>query len=332
MDRKLYIHIGPHKTGTTTIQFNLNANQQLLTSKGILVPKAGRLQLKNPASHHLAWEIRQDRRFNKAKGTWSDLLAELNDQPDIKKVIVSSEEFEFLKLDQIEELHRITRQFDVYIVMYLRRQDQALQSIWTELIKSPYKPKHFNSFYDWLIQVNYYTPIIDYPQRIEDWGNIFGVKNLLIGNLNYQLYKNSLFDDFLNLCGIQLNNLQYVPNRNVSPGVKTIEAIRLFKQSFAIEELPTDKWKQIVHKIIDYGDIQEWNEKRINYLYPELSEKIMNMYFETNQDISRNIFNRDKLFDDISNSNWKINTFTFEDFSKKELLGLFYFIIKNCCL
>jgi len=47
----LYIHIGLHKTGTTSIQNFLTLNENILSKKGYLYPATGR---KGQAQHLLA--------------------------------------------------------------------------------------------------------------------------------------------------------------------------------------------------------------------------------------------------------------------------------------
>lgn len=63
MTKSIYIHIGPHKTGTTTLQFSLFLNKDKLKKNGILYPDSGIISAKLPGHHNLAWEILGDKRF-----------------------------------------------------------------------------------------------------------------------------------------------------------------------------------------------------------------------------------------------------------------------------
>ena len=49
--RKLLLHIGIHKTGTTAIQYLLLHNAKLLAEQGFLVPQSGRPSYE-PFGHH----------------------------------------------------------------------------------------------------------------------------------------------------------------------------------------------------------------------------------------------------------------------------------------
>ena len=92
--REIYIHIGTHKTGTTSIQSFLGSNREVLEKGGLYVPRSGTLW---PASghHNIAWELRNDKRFDPGLGTVSDLIAELRDVK-CRKAVLSSEDFEYL--------------------------------------------------------------------------------------------------------------------------------------------------------------------------------------------------------------------------------------------
>jgi hypothetical protein len=59
-DKTIYIHIGPHKTGTTTIQHALFINETLLRKNGILCPKSGRVFLDSAATHNLGFELAEN--------------------------------------------------------------------------------------------------------------------------------------------------------------------------------------------------------------------------------------------------------------------------------
>lgn len=45
MARRLVVHVGPPKTGTTSIQHALWENEKVLRELGVYLPKAGRYEL-----------------------------------------------------------------------------------------------------------------------------------------------------------------------------------------------------------------------------------------------------------------------------------------------
>ena len=59
----VYVHIGLHKTGTTTLQHFLNDNEKELLTKDVLYPNAGKpKKVFDYAHHNLAWQINRDKR------------------------------------------------------------------------------------------------------------------------------------------------------------------------------------------------------------------------------------------------------------------------------
>lgn len=75
-ERKCFIHIGTHKTGTTSIQHLLIRNSSALRERGYCYPQAGRLEL-SPGHHNLAWEISSDHRFRDNYGSIGDVIKEV---------------------------------------------------------------------------------------------------------------------------------------------------------------------------------------------------------------------------------------------------------------
>jgi hypothetical protein len=89
--KTLYLHVGMHKAGSTSIQKALNKDRAALLDQGIYMPLTGTEN--NTESHqNIAWELNRDDRFVPEHGSLDDLFAELShEQP--QKVILSAEGF-----------------------------------------------------------------------------------------------------------------------------------------------------------------------------------------------------------------------------------------------
>jgi len=90
--RTVFLHIGTHKTGTTSIQHFLTQNADELRRARILIPSAGRYL---HGHHHIAWELRNDDRLEGHTGHVQRLFDELR-ASDLETAVVSSEDFEYL--------------------------------------------------------------------------------------------------------------------------------------------------------------------------------------------------------------------------------------------
>lgn len=90
--KTVFLHIGTHKTGTTSIQHFLTHHADELRHAGILMPSAGRHRY---GHHHIAWELRNDDRLERRTGHVQRLFDELR-ATDLGRSVISSEDFEYL--------------------------------------------------------------------------------------------------------------------------------------------------------------------------------------------------------------------------------------------
>ena len=92
--KRVLIHAGTHKTGTTSLQALFTRHRGALRARGILYPTTGILP--NPyeidSQTNIAWELMGHPSFDPAVGTLDDLIAEVASS-DCEKVLLSSEEF-----------------------------------------------------------------------------------------------------------------------------------------------------------------------------------------------------------------------------------------------
>ena len=128
--RKCSLHLGTHRTGSTSIQHLLRAKNSALQERGYFYPRSGQIP-DLPGHHNLAWEISGDHRFRESAGTIDDLMREINKRSE--NIILSSEDFgtaldhqakfsEFILLLQ-------SSGFLVRLIVYLRNQvDYVLRS------------------------------------------------------------------------------------------------------------------------------------------------------------------------------------------------------------
>lgn len=63
--RTCFVHIGTHKTGTTSLQVALNRHCTELDGQYYLYPRTGRPTMAPDGHHNIAWEIAGDWRFQR---------------------------------------------------------------------------------------------------------------------------------------------------------------------------------------------------------------------------------------------------------------------------
>jgi hypothetical protein len=135
--RICYVHVGTHKTGTTSVQRAFAANDRAFADAGMYFPRRGR---PDPAGghHNIAWQLNDDRRFDPAFGTFSELLGELAAVRPLR-ALISSEDFEYLHA-RSERLQLLTSGLGAIgyrpvAIVYLRPQAGYAESLYAELVK-----------------------------------------------------------------------------------------------------------------------------------------------------------------------------------------------------
>ncbi len=131
--RSLYVHVGLHKTGTSSIQSFFNEHREYLRSCGLLYPLAGIVPA-YPGHHNLAWELAGDRRFDHRRGTFRSLFSEIRAFDG--DVLISSEDFEgVLGYSHCWTALREFAQrfgFVIKLVIFLREQAAYLESLYLQ--------------------------------------------------------------------------------------------------------------------------------------------------------------------------------------------------------
>jgi hypothetical protein len=140
--RVCYIHVGTHKTGTTSIQAFLGANEAQLAASGVLLPRSGRPDPAFGSHHNIAWELRGDDRYDPALGSSGDLVAELRSS-GARAACLSSEDFE-LGWSAPHGFARLCTSIRAAgwtprAIVYLRPQAVYCERVYAELLKHGYR-------------------------------------------------------------------------------------------------------------------------------------------------------------------------------------------------
>ena len=135
---RLIVHVGIHKTGTTSIQGALHADYERLRDNGILYPKAGRSARDRILTlHHPLILSLIDDKDQTASAHVEALRTEIHEAAP-KTVILSSEVLsrEYLSSQVFRDIQEIFPEASRTWVIYLRRQDRLAVSRYAEGIKA----------------------------------------------------------------------------------------------------------------------------------------------------------------------------------------------------
>ncbi|MCW2798290.1 hypothetical protein [Nocardioides sp.] len=142
MARKVFVHVGLPKTGTTFLQTTMWHNRPLLRTQGMLYPGKQRLD------HYQAFQqIRgaADRRGGVGAGAWDRLVRELKSWDGVGLVT-----HEFICMATPTQAARVVADLapaDVHLVITARAYALQFPAIWQEALKMGYDG-HFDQFMD----------------------------------------------------------------------------------------------------------------------------------------------------------------------------------------
>jgi len=135
--KKLFIHVGPHKTGTTYIQEILESNSKRLQKHGYTYPKIFYMA---KGQHHIVTHLLQ----NNNQEDFLQECQEINESEN--DIILSSENFIYLNRKQLERLRDLFEKRDIILIFYFRNPLQRFFSYWQEMIKHGETISYFNFF------------------------------------------------------------------------------------------------------------------------------------------------------------------------------------------
>ena len=293
---KLYLHIGSTKTGSTAVQSYLYENKSALLQQGILYPETF---LDGVAHHNLATLMQSDSRSLDTEFTG---LKQEFASSGADTIILSTESLFFLQ-SRIDELAEQLSDFNVYPVVYLRRQDVWFEAMYTQTIK--HEDYRFNGDIRDDKFLNMYDYYMKYDNILENWQLNF--KN----QIEVRLYESTprrlnVVEDFIdNVVGIDCGNLvtpTYTQSSNTS---LSHSAIRFLKSANGISSDKV-KHKKLVDELSHYTSLSTEKKKSYSFLSDFEKKSIIKRYAKNNRAIAKTyaIGNSDTLFnlDDCTDS------------------------------
>lgn len=220
--RRLSLHIGAHKTGTTSLQRTLQLNQKILNARGI----AYACVAPAPQVHRYLGFLNPSRIFPSGFCVRDpQAFAEFLSQHASDHVCASSENFSFIFQQKVlDDLAvALRRKFDqIDILVYLRRQDRHAVSHHQEGAKPDRKPETelWGHGLDALPEpAEIQRLYLDYDARLMLWENAFGRQSLRVRVFDRALLLDGdIVVDAMQLMGLDSFGLARVADCNLSLG------------------------------------------------------------------------------------------------------------------
>lgn len=236
---QIILHIGPDKSGTTSIQTFLHSAQETLLTQGVLYPTEGRMKQGKVyqvyrrqglvkmsgalvAHHLLSWAMKGRVKGLESDHCWAALLKEIQvNRPE--KVVLSSEYFSRASDNDVGQIAQYLADFPCRAVFYLRNPFSRVVSRYTQEVKMG---RYHRPFINFIQEENH----PEQERIIERWSKIFGRENVDIRCFDKVKKDPGIEKDFLQILGLApepfQNHILNIKQMNTSPSHEIVNLIR----------------------------------------------------------------------------------------------------------
>jgi hypothetical protein len=285
MPAKIILHVGTHKTGTTSIQHFCRRNQKELLKQGFLYPDSDLVGLKShPAHHDISHAIA-------SQNGRMDIADVKNYIEKIKKhkgnVIISAEPFYryFISESRSENIWVKKERYvslvselfgnDADICFVLRNHYDFAKSLYQEKIKQTRQTITFSEF---LLK---YEGELDYFKNVSLWEKYFN--NIHVLDFKTLLEKKDLESAFLTFFGVNTKDFQSVERKNDSLPIELV----LFKSILNSMPLTDKTIFKVRERLLDFNNhsMVFSGKKEFDYASKEDIELFYKKYEKSNSNL-----------------------------------------------
>lgn len=293
MAKTLFLHIGIQKTGTTTIQAFLSRNRSLLEQHGFVYPDPTKVQIGLPEDHnhgHLAlcltgyWRDAGYQLSRKeAWGELRDLYFESAGHLLISTELLSTPQI----VSHLRFIKKMLRGVKVKVIVYLRRQDIFVQSVYKERLKAQER-RGFQQAYE---QCDY-RRLLDFHSILDRWQKYLGIDNIIVRPYERgQLLRGDVLEDFLHITGTdRIHGLQSASQQDNSTMNRNVLEISRALNAMDIQGADVSAFKWWLNEVLAEGKPETFVDHSI--ISPQERLTILKEYMSGNEKIARNFLGR----------------------------------------
>ena len=331
----LYIHIGYHKTGTTSLQSLLDQNAAALLDMGVFYPDTIGDGKRSYFRKHLQFYL--DLKAAHSAGDMAAPVAAMAKailDSGAPTAIISEESFSGISDPIMDALAQFRTWFNVKIIACLRGQDSYLQSFYQQSIRDFGETRDFPDFIrgaEW--------PRLQYDAAMQRWTDRFGAENLHVFSFELSDGGNSLNPQILNLLlgGRRADFIDTSRVWNKSLPTICYETIRFLNRS----EGPEPERRAVYAALRDYVVSKDFAETRLpprvlgkTYLTPEISQVLANAFAASNARTSAQFFGGANPFPDMMAPNGQDQVLSdlsapTASFAPKDMIGLMSYVLTH---
>lgn len=257
----LYFHIGTTKTATSSIQKFCKLNRKLLRKYGYDFPimpfKYPRVKIERNAHFLLAGPAgkatspKQERLFQERLETGFSIVHGSLSKYD--KIILTDEDcwraFNYARINPLELLVEDAKahDYDIQVIVYLRRQDSYLISQWNQRVKSAGSGKTFEEYFD---NNSVRFPLLtDYAKTLDRIADMIGKNHITVRRFEPSTWiENSIYLDFMDAVGMDLTAQFRYPEHEVNNALKGnfLEMKRSLNQNTSLDASEIDYFTSMI--------------------------------------------------------------------------------------
>lgn len=284
MTPNLILHVGTYKTGTTSLQYFLYQNRDLLRAKGLYRPMTGAVdEVANWGHHPLVQSLNRKGPHKE----WRDLAQECAGQT---RVVVSSELFcNIRRASVFAPVRRTFEGWSKTVVIYLRPQDEYLESLYNHHVKSVGETRDIAAFTEVVAKR------LDYLSFLRLLARAFGEQSLIVRPYESGALKGDICEDFLDTLGMDMPPEAQRHQRALNPGL-TAEGIALMLQANRDHGEDKDRLAKIRQQIIarhpapphyQHSFLDDESRQAILKTYRAANRRIARTYLDGQNDLFR---------------------------------------------
>lgn len=308
---ELLLHIGTHKTGTTSIQRFCGLNRGALRERGIWYPPADVGRFPSHYAHHRIahaiagrdpdFGIDDARHFFErvASGCRGGERVLVSAEPMYRHVIGDPDASGKPSRDKRHEAHvryaravaSVVAPFEVTVLVVLRRQDLFVESLYAEQILATGYVRPIETF------IAERDPLLDYHERLAGWAEVFGDDRIRVDVYERSRLDRPIEQIFAEWLGLTWSDRAFEigPRHNVTPTRALVEFKRFLNEPGQDREVGAQyrRWiEQLSERSSDLPELAKY------YLQPRDRTELLERYAAGNREVARRYLQRPELFGD----------------------------------
>ena len=291
---KLLLHIGTMRTGSTSIQFFIKKNWDLLLKYGILFPNTamnsnafGRHG--RSSGHQGLLTALKSKNFE----LFELLKQEIKQHNHIETILISCENFSLLQSDLITELKKQLDIFENYkVIVYLRRQDSYLESIYGEFISGGWHKLTVDpqAFFQHNLEGKGQVEC-NYNHLLRPWAETFGKENIIVRPFEKEQWKDSdLIKDFFYTTGMMWDDNYEYPDKKIMNVAVSAQANQIIRY---LNYIPMEGtyYRAVLANLFAHEEKQTLKKAKTPWVSPALRHKVMQHCNGSNSTVAKDYLN-----------------------------------------